>query len=665
MKELLEKKDYFKEKLIFEDTSYTFFSLEKMEQKYPKIKKLPTTLKILLEAALRNLDNKTITQKHLTTIINWEDSLEEKHEIPFKPSRILLQDFTGIPVIVDLAALRAAIKAFKKDPKIINPKIPVDLVVDHSLIVAKAGTEDSLEHNIKLEFSHNKERYSFLKWAQESFENLRIIPPANGIVHQVNLEYLATVVTSKKENNENILLPDSLIGTDSHTTMINSLGILGFGVGGIEAEACMLNKPLYFCIPEVVGVKLTGSLREFVTATDIALTITEILRKENVVGKFVEFYGPGLDVLKIQDRATIANMAPEYGATVGFFPIDNITLEYLLETGRKKEDIKIVEEYTKKQQIFRNDEIIPNFTKTIEIKLQDIQPSIAGPKRPQDRIVLSEVKNKWQKLVLATEREKKVKLNAKETLQTGSIVLAAITSCTNTSNPYVMIGAGILAKKAVEKGLRVPSFVKCSLTPGSTVVTKYLQKAGLLAYLSKLKFNIAGYGCATCIGNSGPLAPTIEQAIKENNLLVVSVLSGNRNFEGRIHPLVKANFLASPILVVAYALAGTIAIDFEKEPLGTNEQNEKIYLKDIFPKDEEITKLMEESITTEQFKEQYAKIFTNKEWDKINVKKSSLYAFDEKSTYIQEPPFFKSIALTKETKKRDFKIKLFRLKFFE
>lgn len=637
-------------------TNYTYYCLPSLEKQGFNISRLPFSIKILLEAALRSYDGKTVTTEHIEQLLNWTKTKSDK-EISFKPARIVLQDFTGVPAVVDLAALRSAMARLGGSPERINPLIPVDLVIDHSVMVDRAGTRDALEYNMALEFERNEERYRLLRWAKEAFNNFRVVPPATGIVHQVNLEYLANVVTTREVNGQMLVFPDSLVGTDSHTTMINGLGVAGWGVGGIEAEACMLGQPLYFVTPEVIGFKLTGELNEGATATDLALTVTELLRKKGVVGKFVEFYGSGLSNISLADRATVANMSPEYGATMGFFPVDDETLNYLYNTGRDEELIELVRTYTQAQGLFRTDETSdPIFTETLELDLGDVVPSLSGPKRPQDRIELTKMKQMWRETLRQPVKDRgfglsEEAINTTATitspkgesydLTTGSLVIAAITSCTNTSNPSVMLGAGLVAKKAVEKGLRVPAYVKSSLTPGSKVVTDYLTKADLIEPLAELGFTLAGYGCATCIGNSGPLEDWVGQAIEEHDLTVASVLSGNRNFEGRVHPLVKANYLASPPLVVAYALAGTVDIDLETEPIGTDQNNAPVYLKDIWPSSAEIAETMSQAINREQFRTQYAHVFdANDRWNEINISKSMLYEWDEQSTYIQEPPFF-------------------------
>ena len=651
-------------KLKVGDKEYVYYRLNGLEEQgVGEISRLPFSIKVLLEAALRQYDGKSVTQEHIEQLASWTRN-ESRKEIGFKPARIVLQDFTGVPAVVDLAALRSAMSRVGGNPERINPLIPVDLVIDHSVMVDRAGTADALEYNMDLEFKRNEERYRLLRWAAESLDNFQAVPPATGIVHQVNLEYLARVAQTREEDGETVVFPDSLVGTDSHTTMINGLGVVGWGVGGIEAEACMLGQPLYFITPEVIGFKLTGQLPEGATATDLALTVTEMLRKKGVVGKFVEFYGPGLSNLNLADRATVANMAPEYGATVGFFPVDEESLNYLRTTGRDESLIQLVKVYYQAQGLFRTDDTPdPVFSDTVELDLSTVVPSLSGPRRPQDRIELNKMKEAWNETLrkpidesgfgLSEEEiSKSVQVSREDksfNLKQGSVVIAAITSCTNTSNPSVMVGAGLVAKKAVEKGLDVPAYVKSSLTPGSKVVTEYLAQADLLEPLAQLGFTIAGYGCATCIGNSGPLADDVSKAIEENDLTVASVLSGNRNFEGRIHPLVKANYLASPPLVVAYALAGTVNIDFETEPIGYGKDGQPVYLKDIWPTSQEISQVMSEAISAEQFRKQYSKVFdANERWNQLPTPKGVLYDWDENSTYIQEPPFFVDMSVEAE-----------------
>ncbi|EXX87866.1 aconitate hydratase [Paenibacillus darwinianus] len=640
--------------------SYAYYSLQGLEQQgHGKIGRLPFSIKVLLEAAIRQFDGRAITKEHVKQLANWAEGREDK-EIPFIPARIVLQDFTGVPVVVDLAAMRDTVKKAGGDPQRINPLVPVDLVIDHSVMVDAFGSPDALEFNENIEFQRNGERYRFLRWAQTAFDNFRAVPPATGIVHQVNLEYLASVAATRTVDGETVVFPDSLVGTDSHTTMINGLGVVGWGVGGIEAEAGMLGQPLYFVMPEVIGFKLTGQLAEGSTATDLALTVTEILRKKGVVGKFVEFFGPGLSNISLPDRATVANMAPEYGATIGFFPVDTTALEFLRQTGRPDEQIALVEAYYKAQGMFRNDSTPdPVFTDVLELDLSTIVPSLAGPKRPQDRIELTAMKDAWHDIIRTPidkggyglsdakiEEVVEVKHPNGKTSQlgTGAVVIAAITSCTNTSNPAVMLGAGLVAKKAVERGLVKPEYVKSSLTPGSLVVTDYLKKAGLLEPLEKLGFHVAGYGCATCIGNSGPLPDEVGEAIADNDMTVAAVLSGNRNFEGRVHAQVKANYLASPPLVVAYALAGTVNIDLANDPIGHDPSGQPVYLRDIWPSSQEIAKATEASLTPEMFRSKYENVFVqNKRWNEIPVPEGVSYEWDEKSTYIANPPFFENL----------------------
>ncbi|MBU5355935.1 aconitate hydratase AcnA [Paenibacillus barcinonensis] len=641
--------------------SYRYYSLDALQEGgHGDLSKLPFSIKVLLEAAIRQFDGRAITEEHVKQLTGWAEGRDNNKEIPFIPARIVLQDFTGVPVVVDLAAMRDTVKKAGGDPKQINPLVPVDLVIDHSVMVDAFGTSDALDYNIKVEFERNEERYRFLRWAQTAFNNFRAVPPSTGIVHQVNLEYLASVAATKTVDGETVVFPDSLVGTDSHTTMINGLGVVGWGVGGIEAEAGMLGQPLYFVTPDVIGFKLTGSLSEGATATDLALTVTQMLRKKGVVGKFVEFYGPGLANIGLADRATVANMAPEYGATIGFFPVDSETLNYLRSTGRSDEQVDLVEAYYKAQGMFRTaDTVDPEFTDVIELDLGSVVPSLAGPKRPQDRIELTQMKESFNSIIrtpvdkggygLSDEKiEQKVPVThpdgSTSELKAGAVVIAAITSCTNTSNPSVMVGAGLLAKKAVELGLTKPGYVKSSLTPGSLVVTEYLEKAGLIPYLDQLGFNVAGYGCATCIGNSGPLPDEVSEAIAANDMTVAAVLSGNRNFEGRVHAQVKANYLASPPLVVAYALAGTVDIDFETDPIGHDQNNKPVFLKDIWPSSEEIKDAIASSLNAQMFRNKYENVFTaNERWNKIAVPEGELYEWDPNSTYIQNPPFFQEL----------------------
>lgn len=644
--------------LTVEGKSYGYYRLQGLEEQgLGEISKLPFSIKVLLEGAVRQFDGRAITKEHVSQLTNWAANRDDK-EIPFIPSRIVLQDLTGVPVVVDLAAMRETVKKAGGDPKKINPLVPVDLVIDHSVMVDAFGSPDALETNQRIEFERNAERYRFFRWAQTAFDNFRAVPPDTGIVHQVNLEYLASVAATREVNGETFVFPDSLVGTDSHTTMINGLGIVGWGVGGIEAEAGMLGQPLYFVTPEVIGFKLTGSLAEGATATDLALTITQLLRKKGVVGKFVEFFGSGLSNISLPDRATVANMAPEYGATIGFFPVDNTTLDFLRQTGRTEEQIALVEAYYRAQDMFRTDATPdPTFTEVVELDLSTVVPSLAGPKRPQDRIELTAMKKEWNEIAraangygltdekLAEVVEVKHNNGKVSNMSAGAVVLAAITSCTNTSNPSVMIGAGLVAKKAVARGLVKPEYVKSSLTPGSLVVTEYLIKAGLLEPLEALGFHVAGYGCATCIGNSGPLPDEISQAIADNDMTVAAVLSGNRNFEGRIHAQIKANYLASPPLVVAYALAGTVNIDFANEPIGHDQAGQPVFLKDIWPTNAEIQAAMGASLSPDMFRAKYENVYTqNERWNQIPVPEGELYAWDPNSTYIANPPFFENLA---------------------
>lgn len=609
--------------LIIDDKTYCYYDISELEG----IEKLPYSLRMLLESLLRQKNDTTINQNHIQSLLDYLKGISGKETV-FLPSRVVLQDFTGVPAIVDLAAMRDAMVKLGKNPKLINPEIPVDLVIDHSVQVDAQGNELALILNAQKEFERNHERYEFLKWAEQSFENFRVVPPATGIIHQVNIEYLSEVITEKN----GLLYPDSVFGTDSHTTMINGLGVLGWGVGGIEAEAVMLGEPSSLLVPEVVGVRLTGKLGIFATATDLALTVTKVLRDEKVVGKFVEFFGEGLKNLSLADRATIANMAPEYGATCGYFPIDEETLKYLRATNRSEEVVSRVEEYSKANKLFYDAASEPRYDRVVDIDLSQIATRLSGPSRPQDMLELSELTNNFEAFV------KKQRFLKEDD---GKIAVAAITSCTNTSNPHVMMMAALLAKNAVEKGLKVPSWVKTSLAPGSKVVTAYLEKAGLLPYLEKLGFNVIGYGCTTCIGNSGPLLTEMETDVVKNDLIVTSVLSGNRNFEGRIHPLVKANYLASPPLVVAYALAGTVRKNLAKEALGLDSKGEKVYLRDILPSSDEVEIFVQKYVTRELYAENYAKIFDeNVAWNEIQTTKSEVYDWKDDSTYISNPPYF-------------------------
>ena len=633
------------------------YSLDALEKAgLGNVSKLPFSIKILLETVVRNCDGTIITEDDIKTLAGWNASDPGTDEVPFSPARVILQDFTGVPAVVDLAAMRSTMERLGGDPARINPAVPVDLVIDHSVQVDVFGTPLALARNAEIEFKRNRERYEFLRWGKQAFQGFRVVPPATGIVHQVNLEFLAKVVLSREIDGETFLLPDSLVGTDSHTTMINGLGVLGWGVGGIEAEAGMLGQPSYLIMPKVVGFKLHGQLREGVTATDLVLTATEILRNKGVVEKFVEFYGPGLSQMSLPDRATVANMAPEYGATMGFFPVDAETLRYLERTGRTENEIARVEAYTKMQGLFRTDDTPdPEFTETLELDLGAIEPSLAGPKRPQDRIALSGMKDAFRSALTTSTEERGFGLPSDELSHTatvafngtrenvghGAVVIAAITSCTNTSNPSVMLGAGLVAKKATERGLKVPPYVKTSLAPGSKVVTEYLREAGLLSSLADLGFHLVGYGCTTCIGNSGPLPVAVAKAVSEGELVAASVISGNRNFEGRIHPLVRANYLASPPLVVAYALAGTVDLDLTTEPLGKDVEGQPVYLKDIWPSQEEVHELLDKAIHPGMFNKMYGNVWDgNETWNDIPVSGGKLYQWSEASTYIQEPPFF-------------------------
>jgi len=623
---------------------YKIFSLKKAEQSGLKgISSLPKSLKILLENLLRFEDNQTVKGEQIRAIKEWLENKSSRAEIAFRPARVLMQDYTGIPAVADLAAMRDAIKLKKKDPNKINPLSTVDLVIDHSVMVDAYASKDSFRKNVEKEFLRNGERYAFLKWSQQAFNNFRVVPPGSGICHQVNLEYLSKVVWSSESNGDMYAYPDTLVGTDSHTTMVNGLSVLGWGVGGIEAEAGMLGQPISMLIPEVVGFNFQNRLPEGTTATDLVLTIVQLLRQKNVVGKFVEFYGDGLKNLSLADRATIANMAPEYGATCGFFPVDEETLKYLKFSGRDKHTISLVEHYSKDQGLWADDNII--FSDTLNLDLSKVVPSISGPKRPQDKVLLTESAKSFSKALEENANRQNLKEEpVSETdfkLKDGSIVIAAITSCTNTSNPNVLIGAGLLAKKAIAKGLKVKPWVKTSLAPGSKVVTDYLEKAGLNKYLDELGFNLVGYGCTTCIGNSGPLKQNISDAVQKGNLYVVSVLSGNRNFEGRINPDVKASYLASPPLVVAYALAGSMNIDLYNEPLGKDKNGKHIFLKDIWPTNKEIEELILTSINADMFVKRYSNISEgSKEWSAIKINDSNIYNWDDTSTYVKKPPFF-------------------------
>lgn len=629
-----------------------FYSLELLESNLGiNISRFPISIKILIENLIRNFDGTTVNFDHINNLSTWSPEKHKPEEIPFKPTRVILQDFTGVPCVVDLAAMRSVVKRMGGDPSRINPIVPVDLVIDHSVQVDFFATSDSFSRNVEIEYARNGERYAFLRWAQSAFDNFRVVPPGTGIVHQVNLECLARVVGTCEINGETVAFPDTLVGTDSHTTMINGLSVLGWGVGGIEAEACMLGQPLYMLVPEVVGFKLSGFLPQGVTATDLVLTVTEMLRKKGVVGKFVEFFGPGLSHLSLSDKATIANMAPEYGATMGFFPVDEETLRYLKMTGRDRQLVELVEAYNKEQGMFRTDHMDDSvYNDLIELDLSTTEPSLAGPTRPQDRVSLRSLKQSYKnslKARLSNDSDKidksvEVEIgDGKCQLSNGSVVISAITSCTNTSNPSVMVAAGLLAKKAVERGISVNPTVKTSLAPGSRVVTDYLEASGLTPYLEKLGFNLVGYGCTTCIGNSGPLPGPIEEAIRTHDLTCAAVLSGNRNFEGRIHPFVKFSYLASPPLVVAFALAGTVDIDVYNEPIGYDGSRNPVYLKDVWPSEEEIRSTIERALNPELFRAQYSHVFEgDKTWKSFSTPEGGQYRWDPGSTYIQEPPYF-------------------------
>ncbi|OCS90760.1 aconitate hydratase AcnA [Caryophanon latum] len=639
--------------------TYNYYRLAALEEAgIAKVSNLPYSIKVLLESVLRQYDNYVIKEEHVNELAKF-GSHNPEAEVPFKPSRVVLQDFTGVPVVVDLASLRSAMKEMGGNPDKINPAIPVDLVIDHSVVVDKYGNANALNANMDLEFERNAERYNFLKWAQTAYDNFRAVPPATGIVHQVNLEYLAPIVHVNETADGLVAFPDSVVGTDSHTTMINGIGVLGWGVGGIEAEAGMLGQPSYFPIPDVIGVKLVGELPNGTTATDLALKVTQVLRARGVVNKFVEFFGPGVQQLPLADRATISNMAPEYGATCGFFAIDEESVNYMRLTGRDEEHIAVVEAYLKANGMWFDPSLEPVYTDVLEINLSDIEANLSGPKRPQDLIPLTEMKKVYRDSVVAPQGTQGFGLTEAEFDKTstaefaegaveipaGAVAIAAITSCTNTSNPYVLLAAGLVAKKAVELGIKPAKWVKTSLAPGSKVVTGYLEAAGLDKYFDAIGFNTVGYGCTTCIGNSGPLLPEIEDAIKRNDLFVTSVLSGNRNFEGRVHPLVKANFLASPPLVVAYALAGTVDIDLKTDAIAQTPDGKDVFFADIWPTTEEVNEVLNAVVTRELFQKEYETVFTaNEKWNAIETSTESLYTFDEKSTYIQNPPFFTGLS---------------------
>ena len=622
--------------------AYEYYSLESFAVQRSEVARLPLTLKVLLENLLRNEDGDSVTVQDINAVVDWLQKRTSDHEIAFRPARVLMQDFTGVPAVVDLAAMRDAVARAGGDPQKINPQIPVDLVIDHSVMVDKYAMPEAFAYNVDKEMERNFERYAFLRWGQLAFDNFRVVPPGTGICHQVNLEYLARTIWSEERDGKKVAYPDTLVGTDSHTTMINGLAVLGWGVGGIEAEAAMLGQPVSMIIPEVIGFRMTGKLQEGVTATDLVLTVTQQLRKFGVVGKFVEFFGDGLAKLQLADRATIANMSPEYGATCGWFPIDEVTLDYLRLSGRDVATVALVETYAKEQGLWRFDGMTdPEYTAVLELDLGTVKPSLAGPKRPQDRVDLEALKQSTKEVIPVDAAGKSIAVAGTDyRLNQGDVVISAITSCTNTSNPAVMMGAGLLAKKAVEKGLKQKPWVKTSLAPGSKVVTDYLEKAGLQSYLDQLGYNIVGYGCTTCIGNSGPLTGPIADAITEGNMTVCSVLSGNRNFEGRIHSHTKANWLASPPLVVAFGLAGTTLIDLTTEPLGQDPQGHDVYLKDIWPSDEEVAEMVK-LVSADMFREKYADVFAGEEsWRSLPVPEGQTYVWVEDSTYVKEPSFF-------------------------
>ena len=635
-------------KISINNKEYNYYSLREAEKNgLDGINKLPKSLKVLLENLLRYEDDLSVTKSQIEAIKNWLETKKSKTEIAYRPARVLLQDYTGIPAVADLAAMREAVKEKNKDPNTINPLSAVDLVIDHSVQVDQSAKADSFEKNVDIEFNRNGERYSFLKWGQQAFDNFRIVPPGTGICHQVNLEYLSKVVWSEEFKGEKYIFPDTLVGTDSHTTMVNGLSVLGWGVGGIEAEAGMLGQPISMLIPEVIGFEVKNKMPEGTTATDLVLTVVKMLRDKGVVGKFVEFYGDGLKNLTLADRATIANMAPEYGATCGFFPIDDETLKYLKFSGRDQHTVEVVEKYAKEQGLWASNDL--EFTDVISLDMSTVVPTISGPKRPQDKVLLTDAPTSFKKVLSeATNKDQKSISKVSNTdyeIQDGSILIAAITSCTNTSNPNVLIGAGLLAKKAVEYGLEVKPWVKTSLAPGSQVVTDYLEKAGLNTYLDQLGFNLVGYGCTTCIGNSGPLPENIVEAIQKENIHAVSVLSGNRNFEGRISPHIKANYLASPPLVVAYAIAGHMEFDLYKDPLGKSKDGKDIFLKDIWPSNQEIEDTLKQSLNADMFIQRYSNVSDGPtQWQQIKTEKSSIYKWDEGSTYVKKPPFFEGLS---------------------
>lgn len=634
-------------KLSVGNKTYNYFNMANLG-----VERLPYSLKILLENMLRTFDGANVTEEHAKALINWDPNAEPDIEIQFSPARVIMQDFTGVPCVVDLATMREAVQELGGDPQKINPLAPAEMVIDHSVVIDVAGSPDAAERNVEYEYQRNAERYQFLRWGQTAFDNFKVVPPGTGIVHQVNIEYLARTVMVKEQDGELVAYPDSCVGTDSHTTMVNGLGVLGWGVGGIEAEAAMLGQPVSMLIPRVVGFKLTGDIPTGATATDVVLTITEMLRKHGVVGKFVEFYGSGVTKVPLANRATIGNMSPEFGSTVAIFPIDQVTLDYLRVTGRSEEQIALVEAYTKAQGLWHDPSVEPIYSEYLELDLSTVVPSIAGPKRPQDRIELSASKTAFEKDLknYASATSNPAKVKGKDfAIDHGAVTIASITSCTNTSNPSVMLAAGLLAKKAVERGLKAKPWVKTSLAPGSKVVTEYYDKAGLTKSLDALGFNLVGYGCTTCIGNSGPLAPEISEAISENDLAVTAVLSGNRNFEGRINPDVKMNYLASPPLVIAYSLAGTMDFDFERDPLGKDQSGKDVYLKDIWPTPEEVQSTIDSSISSEMFTTQYASVFEgDQRWKSLPTPKGAIFDWDEKSTYVKKAPYFDGMKLKPE-----------------
>lgn len=648
----MNKQDFIK-KISVADRTYKYFDiLELSRQGIGNIERLPYSIRILVENLLRKLDNHIVEESDLQNITNWQKSYDAPVEIPYHPARVLMQDFTGVPAVVDLAAMRDAIKDLGGDPGKVNPQVPVELVADHSVQVDYSGTKDSLQGNVAKEYDRNNERYSLLKWAQKSFDNFKVVPPNSGICHQVNLEHLGRVMITDGSNDEQYAFPDTLVGLDSHTPMINGIGVMGWGVGGIEAEAVMLGQPYYMSIPEVIGVRLTGELQIGITATDLVLTLTELLRKQNVVEKFVEYFGPGMQNLNIPDRATISNMTPEYGATLGFFPIDDKTIKYLNKTGRDKH-AAVTEAVAKANGFFYDENQPIEYTKVIDFDLGSVEPSLAGPARPQDRIALSQLKPVVQDIIDRTNTQNKTGQdtpdveflfnNTPAKINHGSVVIAAITSCTNTSNPHVLIGAGLMAREAVKRGIKVPAYIKTSFAPGSKVVSNYLEKSGLMLYYEALGFHVTAFGCTTCIGNSGPLNPTLETVINENNLNVAAVLSGNRNFEARIHQRIKSNFLASPMLVLAFALAGRVDIDLTTEPLAIDPNGEPVYLKDLWPAKQEVDDLVEQYVTRQAFLTEYAQIFDGDEfWRGLEIPESTTYKWDANSTYIKKPPYFEN-----------------------